>query len=253
MPSPALLLGGLLLLIVAADLARRLLPSRSGQPAARAGSEASPAAAGETSRPDPPAADPRAGVYGRAATLGRVVSEGGGTYLPDMLRMDSTLRRWPDERLASALPVAVVRTPRVAGFREDFVSNVAWAVGRWNGALLPVQLRIGADSAEAAVVVTWTERLDSTVTGRTSVTWDQYGRIRHALVVLATHDPNGRTFEGREMVSLALHELGHALGLNHSPVRADAMYPRTVATELTERDLRTARLLYSLPPGSVRD
>jgi predicted Zn-dependent protease len=54
------------------------------------------------------------------------------------------------------------------------------------------------------------------------------------------------------MSALALHEIGHALGLGHSSSRADAMYPIAMSSELSERDRRTAQLLYDLPPGSIR-
>jgi len=71
-------------------------------------------------------------------------------------------------------------------------------------------------------------------------------------VTLATHLPDGRPVSPSQMVALALHELGHALGLGHSPVKTDAMYPETSATDLTQRDRRTAMLLYDLPPGSLK-
>lgn len=250
-PSPILLAGGLLLLVVGVDAARRALVPDGARSPAREPIATSPAP--ETVGVHAAGLDSAGGASRRRTARQRIELEGAGTYLPNMLGSDSVLRRWPDERLGTDLTVAVVRAPAVAGFREDFVSNVAWAVGRWNGALLPVRMRIGGDSVGAGIVVTWTARLDSTRTGRASVTWDNLGRIKSVLVVLATHDPGGRLFEGREMVALALHELGHALGLDHSPVREDAMYRETAATELTERDLRTARLLYSLPPGSVRN
>jgi predicted Zn-dependent protease len=140
---------------------------------------------------------------------------------------------------------------RVDGFRDDFVANVNYALGRWNG-VLPLGLSTGADSASADVIVTWTAQLDSGKTGRTDLTWDRRGFIRHAFVTLATHDPNGRLLDSQRMSALALHELGHALGLGHSTVREDALYPIATALELTDRDRRTARLLYELPPGSIR-
>jgi len=45
---------------------------------------------------------------------------------------------------------------------------------------------------------------------------------------------------------------GHLLGLGHSDQPEDVMYPTTTVHDLTNRDRRTAGLLYALPPGSVK-
>jgi predicted Zn-dependent protease len=51
---------------------------------------------------------------------------------------------------------------------------------------------------------------------------------------------------------VALHEVGHMLGLNHSSDSTDIMFGHTMARDLSLRDERTAQLLYELNPGSVR-
>jgi predicted Zn-dependent protease len=53
--------------------------------------------------------------------------------------------------------------------------------------------------------------------------------------------------------AVALHETGHALGLPHSPDSADVMFPATKTSSLSERDRRTAQLLYQLPVGPLQD
>lgn len=234
---------------VAADVARRSWVRPARQPDPTAG--VSSAAMGGHSAALPDSAAAAAAAARRERTRERIRVESSLTYLPETLNeTDSTLRRWPDARFSRPLRVAVTRQ-NVDGFREEWVSNVLWAVGRWNG-VTPVALESGADSATADIVVTWTAQLDSNRTGRTDLTWDRRGHIRQALIVMATHTPQGQLLDSRRMSALALHEIGHALGLGHSLVREDALYPVTLAQELSERDRRTARVLYDLPPGNIR-
>jgi len=189
----------------------------------------------------------------RAAALARIEAGSAATYLPAMLdENDSVLHRWSDDRAGRPLRVAVLRGDSVPGFQEIFLANVAWALGRWNGIGLPVWLEEQPDTAGADIVVEWVAQLDGNRTGRTELTWQRRGPIVRADVELATHLPGGRPVQPAQMVALALHELGHAIGLGHSPVKTDALYPETSATDLSARDRQTALLLYSVPPGSLK-
>lgn len=246
---------------VVTDLARRALGGPPSPPAAAA-KRRTPAQPSAPERASDPGLD-SAAQAGRSEPVDRdraarrewvrqrIRDSAARTYLPETLdQTDSMLRRWPDDRIDRPLRVAIMRQ-EVRGFREDFVANVAWAVGRWNG-VLPVGLVTGGDSASADVVVTWVAGLDSNRTGRTDLTWDRRGNLHQATLVLATHTPEGQLLDERRMSALALHEIGHALGLGHSASREDALYPIAISGDLSERDRRTARLLYDLPPGSIR-
>lgn len=222
-------------------------PSQGGTVAIRAGAD-TPSGVGLSGIPTD-----RLDSAARRAALYRINLEGAATYLPAMLaENDSVLHRWADDHARRPLRVAVLRDDAVRGFRETFIANVAWAIGRWNGVGLPVWLEQSPDSAGADMVVTWVDRLDSNRTGRSDLTWQRRGPIVKVSVTLATHLPDGRPVQPTQMAALALHELGHAIGLGHSPVKSDALYPETSATELTSRDRGTATLLYSLPPGSLK-
>jgi len=253
-PIVALLLVG----VVAGDVVRRALvrPAPARRPATSAAPggppRGAPAGGGlRTMSAAVPAAEPL-DVASRAAALLRIRREGADTYLPEMLTAgDSSLHRWGDDREGRPILVAVLNED-VPGFREVFLRNLGWAVTRWNAVGLPIYLEQVPDTAGADIVVTWAERLDSSRAGRADVSWGRGGRLAHVLITLATHTPDGRQVLPSQMIALALHELGHALGLGHSTVAADALYPETSAEDLTPRDKRTAMLLYSLPSGSLK-
>lgn len=59
-------------------------------------------------------------------------------------------------------------------------------------------------------------------------------------------------YEYQDSRSLILHEIGHCIGLHHSPEPEDVMFNtlRDRNQELTEREKNIARLLYMLPPGT---
>ncbi len=174
------------------------------------------------------------------------------TYLPVMLESgDSVLKRWPT--LGAPLLVYISRGT-VKGYRPELESAVRNAFARWErvGAI-PVQFSFVNDSSLADVKVHWIELFSVRRSGQADVVWNQDGWLIRGTLTLATHAQDGRVLPSDAVHTVALHEIGHLLGLGHSDDTVDLMYPATSVHDLTPRDRRTARLLYALPPGTVRD
>lgn len=188
----------------------------------------------------------------RLAVRQRLSRAAGLTYLDSLIiSTDSVVRRWPD-RGSTPLRVAIVEggpadyQPRMAGYVRE-------ALVRWEGAGAGVRFATIADTAGAEIVVRWIDHFDFDRAGQTDLTWDQAGRVRKAAILLALKTNTGVVLPDAALLTVAVHEAGHALGLPHSPDSNDVMFPATQSGVLSDRDRRTAQVLYQLPTGPVRD
>lgn len=182
----------------------------------------------------------------------RIRAAAGGTYLNEIVAesQDSMLHRW-DER--ERRPVRVyLPAGRVANFQPGFLDAVRSAFQRWEGVGIPVRFDLTADSADAEVRFGWRIQFEIDRTGETDLAWDHNGRLLSGLVTIATFDPNGQPLGADDVRVVALHEIGHLIGLDHSPDSTDVMFAKATVRDISARDVRTARLLYDLSPGSLR-
>lgn len=187
----------------------------------------------------------------RAALMRRLANS--DTYLPAMLKeSDSLLRRWT-ERMHDPLRVYFEPTT-VAGFTTATERAARDAFARWaRVAQIPVSFVYVRTEEESDVVVKWLERFPMERAGQAEVLWQSNGWLRQGTLTLATHTFNGHLLSSRAVFTVALHEIGHLLGLGHSDDPRDVMYPTTSVHDLTGRDRRTAMLLYSFPPGTLKE
>jgi hypothetical protein len=174
------------------------------------------------------------------------------TYLRDVVgeSSDSMLHRW-DDRVVRPVRVYLA-SDTIANFRATFLDAVRAAFARWGEAGVPIHFDLTADSGDAEVRFTWRTKFEIDRTGETDLEWDRDGHIRTALVTIATFDPHGRPLGPDDVRVVALHEIGHLIGLDHSPDSTDLMFAKAVVRDLSQRDIDTAQLLYLLSPGSLR-
>jgi len=191
-------------------------------------------------------------LLARSEIRRRIRASAGLTYLNDIVAAssDSGLHRWDNRR---ARPVRVYLTAgTVANFQPAFLEAVRSAFQGWEQAGVPVRFALDADSASAEVRFQWRIQFEGERTGQTDLEWDDDGRLTSGVVTLATFDPKGQPLTPDDLRVMAMHEIGHLIGLDHSHDPGDLMYAAPKVRELSPRDIATAQLLYQLAPGTLR-
>jgi hypothetical protein len=198
-----------------------------------------------SSLPPPPSRD--------YAQISRALAEGAGaTYMDAVLSArGGNVARWV-ERRADPVTVWIQPTTTLRDFWPEYRDRTRDAFYTWAASGVPLRFLFVDDSAQAEVHVAWVDRFDDSAAGKTYWARDRNWWIVGADIEIALHRPTGEAYDQQGIRTIALHEVGHLIGLDHSPNPDDVMSPRVHVTGLSAADLRTAALIYKLPPGPVR-
>lgn len=165
---------------------------------------------------------------------------------------ESGITRWEFDRLP--LKVYIAPSEGVSGYQDIFARELDESFQAWTRASEgKIRFDFTQDKTSADITVTWTSNvhdLDSPDEGgEARVRYGSRG-ITHSDIFLLTYDAEkGRAKSRNQIRGVALHEIGHSLGLiGHSPNAEDVMYfSETGAIDkpgLSFRDIKTLNLLY---------
>jgi predicted Zn-dependent protease len=114
----------------------------------------------------------------------------------------------------------------------------------WTAAGAPVRFVFVSDSSRADVKVLWLDSLPEGRAGQVTRLADQRGWLRSAIIELSTRNIAGKAQDSTTVRAVALHEVGHLLGLEHSADERDIMAAWVTAQSLTVHDRFAMRALY---------
>lgn len=82
--------------------------------------------------------------------------------------------------------------------------------------------------------------------GNTDINYNQKGEINTAHIKLLQTDNHGNYLSKTKLYAVAIHEIGHAIGImGHSQSKNDVMYGFNATSEFSAKDKETIRLMYS--------
>jgi hypothetical protein len=181
----------------------------------------------------------------------RLQQNAAGTYIDEvLLDRDSALARWPD-RVERPLRVWISNGKNIAGWQAGFENEVRIAFNTWGTVGIPVSFELAPDSAHADVHVKWIDRFSEPISGKTVWSRDDSWWIVDGDITIALHHRDGDPLDAPQVRAIALHEIGHLLGLDHTSDATNIMAPRVRVRELSSADQATIRLIYSVPAGKI--
>ncbi len=171
--------------------------------------------------------------------------------LPVNLTISESNPRW------NHFPLKVFIDASYQNLRSSYPNDVKVALSEWTKAASFVTFTEVTNAENADIVVKWVDRLkegSKDTIGNTDLKFldtERFKVIQSAEIQLLTKE-DGKVFTDLDMVNLAMHEIGHAIGLDHVDSKDSIMYPKlnlpsVEVKQISILDLDALKQIYKLP------
>ena len=174
------------------------------------------------------------------------------TYVQSAVKKDR-LVRWPSNCFPLKFYAAPFRWYKNPADKQDYMTMVKDALDIWSYVTKGVVKFEYVDKLmDSQVNLDW-RRVDRKALGYCEYSYDKMGRLYSAEVQIGLSDGiiHQKYMKKEEVLHTILHEIGHALGLGHSPNPDDIMYTphRYGVVGLSQGDVETIKWLYKFENG----
>lgn len=175
------------------------------------------------------------------------------TYLQENLK-DTRIIRWPDNCFPLKVYIAPFKWYAAQNESYKYRQMILDAMKAWeNASNGKIRFEVVNILNDSLINIEW-RRVDRKSLGHCYYHFDKIARLYSAEIQIGLSDGvlHSKYMDENEVYHTILHEIGHSIGLGHSPNKADIMYTphQYGSVHLSQGDIESIQWLYKFPCGA---